>query len=198
MSNDLSDFRYRTVLLPDVELNAEIVALGKEVFRSMATAEEMHSLTDGYDNCQGEVIAMLKKEELVGFAFLLHYPNACFLNYFAIKPKYQKKGLGELLLSHVVECSHGKPVLLTTWEPNIDYDDFVEHIVIKDFYLKNGFRCLPIKWFDPDDINRQMDCLLYGELSENDCNKLLEDVQVMWNMQYVKNHPDLFKPLAND
>lgn len=192
------DIQYISVTFADVELNAEIVALGKEVFPSMATVEEMYSLTDGNDNCQGEVIAMLKKEELVGFAFLLHYPNACFLNYFAIKPKYQKKGLGELLLSHVVECSHGKPVLLTTWEPNIDYDDFVEHIVIKDFYLKNGFRCLPIKWFDPDDINRRMDCLLHGDLGEKDCSKILEDVQVMWNMQYFKNHPDLFNPLAND
>ena len=136
------DIQYISVTFADVELNAKIVALGKEVFPSMATVEEIHTLTDGYADCQGEVIAMLKKEELVGFAFLLHYLNACFLNYFAIKPK--------------------------------------------------------IKWFDPDDINRRMDCLLHGDLGEKDCSKILEDVQVMWNMQYFKNHPDLFNPLAND
>lgn len=192
------DIQYRIVTLTDDALNAEIVALGKEVFPEMATAEEMHTLTDGYDDCQGEVIAMINNEELVGFAFLLYYPNACFLNYLAIKPKYQKKGLGSMLLNHVVECSKGKPMLLTTWEPNIDYDDFIDHIIIKDFYLKNGFRCLSIKWFDPDDINRRMDCLLHGDLSEKECNKILEDMQVMWDMQYVKNHPDFIKSLTND
>lgn len=192
------DIQFRIVTLTDDALNAEIVALGKEVFPEMATAEEMHTLTDGYDDCQGEVIAMINNEEVVGFSFLLHYPNACFLNYLAIKPKYQKNGMGSLLLNHVVESVKGKPVLLTTWEPNIDYDDFIDHIIIKDLYLRNGFRCLSIKWFDPNDINRRMDCMLHGDLSEKDCNKILEDMQVMWDMQYVKNHPDLFKPFTND
>ena len=69
---------------------------------------------------------MIKNNELVGFAFLLHYPSACFLNYFAIKPIFQKKGMGSLLLNHVVECAKGKPVLLTTWEPDVDYEDLYE------------------------------------------------------------------------
>ena len=195
---DVSGVSYKVVSFTDVTLNAEIVALGKEVFPEMATAEEMHTLTDGYDDCQGEVIAMIKNNELVGFAFLLHYPSACFLNYFAIKPIFQKKGMGSLLLNHVVECAKGKPVLLTTWEPNVDYEDFLHHQFIKDFYIKNGFRCLSIRWFDPDDINRNMIFMLHGNLNEETCLKIMEDVQVMWDMQYVKNHPDFFKHLTND
>lgn len=108
------DIQYRIVTQTDDVLNAEIVALGEEVFPEMATAEEIHTLTEGYPDCQGEIIAMMRQEELMGFAFLLNYPAACFLNYFAIKPKYQKKGMGSLLLNHVVECAKGKPVLLTT------------------------------------------------------------------------------------
>ena len=199
MSNDdLSDFRFRTVLLHDDALNEEIVSLGKEVFPEMATAEEIHTLTEGYPDCQGEVIAMMRQEELMGFAFLLNYPAACFFNYFVIKPKYQKKGMGGLLLKHVLKCAQGKPILLTTWEPNVDYADFLHHQFIKDFYIKNGFRCLSIRWFDPDDINRNMIFMLHGNLNEETCLKIMEDVQVMWDMQYVKNHPDSFKHLTND
>lgn len=185
------NIHYKKVPFSDKAINAEIVALGKEVFPAMATAEEMHTLTDRYPNCQGEIIAMMQKDELMGFVFLLHYPEASFLNYFAIKPKYQGKGMGKELLNYVVECARGKPVLLTTWEPDIDYDDFIDKIIIKDFYLRNGFRCLSIKWFDPDDINRDMNFMLHGNLSEETCLKIMEDVQVMWNMQYYYNHPEI-------
>ena len=184
------NIQYKKVPFSDKALNAEIVALGKEVFPAMATAEEMHTLADRYPNCQGEVIAMMQKNELMGFVFLLHYPEVCFLNYFAIKPKYQGKGMGRKLLKYVVKCAKGKPVLLTTWEPNVDYDDFIDKLIIKDFYLRNGFRCLSIKWFDPDDKNRDMNFMLHGNLSEETCLKIMEDVQLMWNMQYYYKHPE--------
>ena len=64
-----------------------------------------------------------------------------YLNRLSVLPTYRKRGVGALLVQHVIECAEIEKI------ENISIGIIANHVELKDWYLKLGFKENGLKEF---------------------------------------------------
>ncbi len=117
-------------------------------------------------------MVMVANKNIVGFItstiYLVNRANTCEELYFnfndlqhdiaiikqvVVAPKYQKKGIGNLLLKQLISTINTKEIICIAWQRD-------KNIVIANLLLKNNFRKLksiPNYWFN-DSVSKQYNC----------------------------------------
>jgi [ribosomal protein S18]-alanine N-acetyltransferase len=103
------------------------------------------------------------KDEIAGFIVIWDIENEIQLNNIAVKNKYRRLGIGNLLLNHITEKTYKKQkqiILLELDENNLK---------AKNFYLKNNFNVSGIRKNYYSNNNNAI--LMEKNISSGDINK---------------------------
>ena len=89
--------------------------------------------------------AIFDGEHLVGYVITFDFYQATYITFLHINEEYHQKGFGSMLLQYVCDNPNRTYVLLTEIAKS-DSDSLYVCVKRKIFYMKNGFRTVPIKW----------------------------------------------------
>lgn len=87
---------------------------------------------------QADILA-IEENGFAGFAVNLPYKDMVMINYFAIDPGIQSKGLGSRSLQKICEMYDGRRLLLEIERPDESAPNNAQRLRRKKFYLKNGW-----------------------------------------------------------
>ena len=89
--------------------------------------------------------AIFDGEHLVGYVITFDFYQATYITTLYINEEFRREGFGSMLLEHISDNPNRTYVLLTQVAMS-DSDMLSVCVRRKIFYLKNGFRTVPIKW----------------------------------------------------
>ncbi len=110
-------------------------------------AKTLRSLLFGPDTqCSSpRLLAITVEDQWVGYVITFDFFQATYITHLQIKEAYRRQGYGSMLLRHV--CSNPeRTYLLLTEVAMSDNEQLSACVHRKIFYIKNGFRSVPIKW----------------------------------------------------
>ena len=84
-------------------------------------------------------------EQVVGYVITFDFYQATYITTLYINEEFRREGFGSMLLEHISDNPNRTYVLLTQVAMS-DSDMLSVCVRRKIFYLKNGFRTVPIKW----------------------------------------------------
>lgn len=91
------------------------------------------------------LLAITVEDQWVGYVITFDFFQATYITHLQIKEAYHRQGYGSMLLRHV--CSNPeRTYLLLTEVAMSDNEQLSACVHRKIFYIKNGFRNVPIKW----------------------------------------------------
>ena len=85
------------------------------------------------------VFARDGRNRLLGFAITAVYKDLVLVDYLAVSPKHQSRGIGSGILRGLKEYYPGKRILLEIEDPEIPCDNRADRLRRKAFYARNGF-----------------------------------------------------------
>ena len=89
--------------------------------------------------------AIAVEGQLTGYVITFDFYQATYITYLQINEAHRGEGLGSMLLQHICKDPHRTYVLLTDVAMS-DSELLSVCVRRKIFYLKNGFRTVPVKW----------------------------------------------------
>ena len=110
-------------------------------------AKTLRNLLFGQDTqCSSpRLLAITVEDQWVGYVITCDFFQATYITCLQIKEAYRRQGYGSLLLRHV--CSNPERTYLLLTEVALsDSEQLATCVHRKIFYIKNGFRSVPIKW----------------------------------------------------
>ena len=91
------------------------------------------------------LLAITVEDQWVGYVITFDFFQATYITHLQIKEAYRRQGYGSMLLRHV--CSNPERTYLLLSEVAMsDSKQLATCVHRKIFYIKNGFRSVPIKW----------------------------------------------------
>jgi ribosomal protein S18 acetylase RimI-like enzyme len=144
--------------------NKEIAALGEQTLSYMPSIESIHDMIEGKLGSYGLFHVMTADDNFAGFAVTCYIHSVVsdpdsyqmlFIPYFAVSPKYQRKGLGSRLLHHVTRLYENPVMLIST-----DRNEIPERSL---FAKTNGFFKMPAGIYDCN--GNSHDIYMKGEMN---------------------------------
>ena len=96
-----------------------------------------------------KLLAIALEGQLVGHVITFDFYQATYITNLLVREAYRRQGYGSMLLSHICSNSDRTYVLLTEVAMS-DSEQLATCVHRKIFYLKNGFRFVPVKWNGAD------------------------------------------------
>lgn len=124
--------------------------------------------------------AYYQDENLIGFTIV--YPRKQFnwFWYFAVKPELRGAGLGQQILSKLIEKYKDSSNILDMESPEQECDNLAQRKRRHDFYLRNGFRDTGVcKTFG--DVTMTIMMNGEGTFTMQDYDDVLAELQTYWN-----------------
>jgi len=136
------------------------VTEGDMIYQSIASdlltfgveAKTLRSLLFGSDTqCSSpRLLAIAVDSQWVGYAITFDFFQATYVTHLQIREAYRGQGYGTRLLRHV--CSNpDRTYLLLSEVAMSDSEELASCVHRKMFYMKNGFRTVPVKWHSVHD-----------------------------------------------
>ena len=123
--------------------------------------------------------AYYNEEDLVGFTIVYPRPSFNWFWYFAVKPELRGKGLGQQILSLLLEKYKDSSNILDMESPAQLCENHAQRQRRHDFYLRNGFRDTGVgKTFGDVDMTIMM--IGEGSFTMKDYDEVLQELQSYW------------------
>lgn len=85
------------------------------------------------------VMAVMEKEQLLGFAVLIPYKDMVMVDYLAVSSKIRSKGTGSCIMQNVCRKYADKKIVLLIERLDDTAENRDQRAARRKFYLKNGF-----------------------------------------------------------
>lgn len=160
-------------------------AIEKEFEKNGTNAKTLWSLLYGEDTQSSSPRLWVIAEEvlLMGYVITFVFYQATYITCLQINEEHRGEGWGSMLLQHICNDPNRTYVLLSDVAMS-DSERLSVCVRTKMFYLKNGFRTVPIKWHSEEyymfDVHVKGTDLEMGSLLA-----VLRKGREIWNTAYV-------------
>lgn len=118
-------------------------------------------------------------KELIGFTIVYPSKDYNWFWYFAVQPALRGKGIGQQILSALIERYKGQRNILDMESPVHDCDNLEQRQRRHNFYLRNGFRDTNVyKTFDTVTMTIMM--MGEGSFTAKDYDDLIDNLKQFW------------------
>ena len=93
-----------------------------------------------------KLLAIALEGKLVGYVITFEFYQATYITHLQVREAYRGRGYGSMLLRHTCSDPDRTYVLLSEVAMS-DSEQLASCVHRKIFYLKNGFRGVPLKWY---------------------------------------------------
>ena len=120
----------------------------KEFEENGTNAKTFWNLLYGEDtrSSSPRLLAIAVEGQLMGYVITFDFYQATYITCLQINEAHRREGFGSMLLQYVCKDSNRAYVLLSDVAMS-DSDQLSVCVRRKMFYLKNGFKTVPVKWF---------------------------------------------------
>ena len=160
-------------------------AIEKEFEENGTKAKTLWNLLYGEDtqSSSPRLWAIAVEGLLMGYVITFDFFQATYITCLQINEAHRGEGWGSMLLQHICKDPNRTYVLLSDVAMS-DSEDLSVCVRRKMFYLKNGFRTVPVKWHSADyykyDVHVKGPDLEMGSLLA-----VLRKGREIWNTAYV-------------
>ena len=119
----------------------------KNLYNSAFPADErapFHLMISRLRKGRAEMLAAFDGEEFIGFAYTVCYEDLVYLFYLAIEEDKRGSGYGSLIIKGIKKKYQGKRIFLAREQLDISAQNYPQRISRHRFYLRNGFKDLPL------------------------------------------------------
>ena len=123
-------------------------AIENEFEENGTNAKTLWSLLYGEDtqSSSPRLLAIAMEGQLMGYVITFDFFQATYITCLQISEAHRGKGFGSLLLQYICKDPDRTYVLLSDVAMS-DSEQLSDCVRKKMFYLKNGFRTVPVKWY---------------------------------------------------
>lgn len=132
------------------------VTEGDMIYQSIANdllnfgvkTKTLRSLLFGSDTQRSspKLLAITVEDQWVGYVITFEFYQATYITHLQVREAYRGRGYGSMLLRHTCSDPDRTYVLLSEVAMS-DSEQLSACVHRKIFYLKNGFRGVPLKWY---------------------------------------------------
>ncbi len=147
--------------------------LVKPLFISAFPKEErppFFMMKRGVKKANGDLLIARDGEDFVGFAYVIAGENSAYLFFLAISDNCRNNGYGSQVLSALREIYYDKSIFLAREMLDENSDNYADRVRRHGFYLRNGFRDLPVKIKEADVI---YDVMGTGNVEPSDYEEIM-------------------------
>ena len=177
-----SRFSKSTVDIKQVSSEDECYKTIEKEFEEKGTnAKTLWNLLYGEDtrSSSPRLLAISVDGQLMGYVITFDFYQATYITCLQIKEAHRREGLGSMLLQHICKDPDRAYVLLSEVAMS-DSEQLAVCVQRKLFYLKNGFRTAPVKWYSEQYY--KYDVHVKGpDLEQGSLLAVLRKVREIWN-----------------
>lgn len=123
--------------------------------------------------------AYYEKDDFIGFTIVYPRPSFNWYWYFAVRPELRGQGLGQQILTALMEKYKGQSCVLDMESPRQDCDNIEQRRRRHAFYLRNGFRDTNVYrcW---DDLEMTIMMMGQGTFTLQDWDDIVAELRKHW------------------